>query len=117
MQDLRTNINHLNELILANQSMEAFETYYHEDVIMQENNNPPTIGKSANREREKAFFSNITAFRSASVLHVAVGDGFTLVVWHYDYTHKEWGLRNYTQASVQTWKNGKIIKEQFFYGN
>jgi hypothetical protein len=40
-----------------------------------------------------------------------------MVQWHYDYTHEHWGVRNYVQVSVQQWQNGKIIKEQFFYGN
>jgi hypothetical protein len=39
------------------------------------------------------------------------------VIWKYDYTHKEWGTRDYTQVSVQHWKDGKIIHEQFIYQN
>ena len=47
----------------------------------------------------------------------AAGENITYVTWHFDYTHKEWGVRNYTQVNVQHWKDDKIIKEQFFYGN
>ena len=77
----------------------------------------PTIGKKANLEREKVFFSSIKEFRSARPLKVAANGEITMVQWHYDYTHKDWGVRNYTQVSVQEWKDGKIVKEQFFYGN
>ena len=56
-------------------------------------------------------------FRNASVLGVAVGDNISYVTWHYDYTHREWGVRNYTQVSVQHWKDGRIIREQFIYSN
>lgn len=52
-----------------------------------------------------------------AVLCLAVNGNTSFVIWKYDYTHKEWGARNYTQVSVQHWKDGKIIKEQFFYGN
>jgi len=41
----------------------------------------------------------------------------SMVQWHVDYTHKDWGVRNYKQVSVQDWKDGRIIKEQFFYGS
>ncbi|ULQ55660.1 ester cyclase [Flavihumibacter rivuli] len=117
MQNLATLIRDLNQMVLDGNAMEAFEKYYDIDVIMQENEQQPTIGKEANRQREIEFFNNIVEFRGAAALYVAVGDGVTMVVWHYDYTHMEWGARNYTQVSVQHWKNGKIIKEQFFYGN
>ena len=107
----------LNDLVNEGKLMDAFERYYHEDVIMQENTNPPVIGKDANRNRELEFLNNITEFRGASVKGVGIGDDISFVVWSYDYTHKDWGVRNYTQVSVQNWKDGKILKEQFFYGN
>ena len=116
MTTLLEKITDLNDLVLQGKALEAFDTYYHEDVIMQENENAPTVGKKANRKREEDFFSSITEFRGAKPLRVTVGEGVTMVQWHYDYTHKDWGLRNYIQVSVQEWKNGKIVKEQFFYG-
>lgn len=105
----------LNELVLAGQPMEAFEKYYHEDVSMQENDAPPTLTKAANRQREIEFFGNITEFRGAEVKAMSVGDNISFVIWKYDYTHREWGVRNYTQVSVQYWQDGKIIRERFLY--
>jgi hypothetical protein len=117
MTTLLEKITDLNDLVLQGKPLEAFEKYYHEDVMMQENENSPTVGKRANRKREEEFFASITEFRGAKPLKVTVGQETTMVQWHYDYTHKDWGVRNYIQVSVQEWKNGKIIKEQFFYGN
>ena len=117
MTTLLEKINDLNGLVLQGKSLEAFDKYYHDKVIMQENENQPTVGKQANRKREEEFFSSITEFRDAKPLKVSAGNKFTMVQWHYDYTHKDWGVRKYTQVSVQEWRNGKIIKEQFFYGN
>lgn len=117
MQTIRENLSNLNDLVLQGKALEAFERYYHEDVIMQENNQLPTIGKNANRKREEEFFVNIAEFRNSEVLSMAVGDNVSYVTWKYDYTHKEWGIRNYTQVSAQKWKDGKIIHEQFFYNS
>jgi hypothetical protein len=108
-------ISSLNSMLLEGRMMEAFEKFYHDDVIMQENCLPPTVSKALNRERELEFLSNITEFRSADVKAAVVGDDISYVIWHYDYTHKEWGVKNYTQVSVQRWKDGKIINEQFIY--
>ncbi len=117
MQTLLEKVNHLNSLILEGKALDGFEMYYDDEVVMQENQSAPTIGKEANRQREIEFFSSITEFRGASVEAIASGDNLTTVVWTFDYTHKDWGVRNYKQVSVQHWKEGKIVKEQFFYGN
>lgn len=117
MKTIQQQLGELNQLVLAGKSLEAFEKFYHNDVQMQENENAPTIGKNANRQREVEFYSNVSEFRGAEVRGVTIGDNLSSVIWHFDYTHKEWGKRTYTQVSVQTWNEGLIIKEQFFYGN
>jgi hypothetical protein len=114
---IENSLKDLNDLVLEGKLMDAFEKYYHDDVAMQENNHPPVTGKSANRQRELEFLSNITEFRNAHVRGIGIGDDVSFVEWAYDYTHKEWGIKNYTQISVQRWKDGKIIHEQFFYAN
>jgi ketosteroid isomerase-like protein len=117
MNTLLKKITDLNDLVLRGKALEAFDKYYHDDVVMQENDNPPTVGKALNRQREESFFAAITEFRGAHPQKVTVGEGTTMVQWHYDYTHRDWGTRHYTQISVQEWQDGKIIREQFFYGN
>ena len=116
MATLLEKISDLNDLVLQGKAMEAFEKYYHPDVVMQENENPPTIGKSTNRKREEEFFAAITEFHGAKPLKVTVGE-VSMVEWHYDYIHKDWGIRNYTQVSVQEWKDGLIIREKFYYNS
>lgn len=115
MDKLLNNILQLNQLVVQGQSMDAFELYYDDQVVMQENSLPPTIGKAANRQRELEFYGNVTDLRHIQVLDIAAGDGVTMVVWHYHYIHKEWGEKNYTQVSVQHWRDDKIVREQFFY--
>ena len=106
----------LNEAILNGMALEAFETHYADDVVMQENDAEPTVGKVANREREKAFFAAITEFRGGKVLATGFGENTSFSHWHFDFTHGEWGDRNYHQVAVRTWRDGKIIREVFYYG-
>ncbi|MGZ3951466.1 MAG: hypothetical protein ACXVBZ_08720 [Flavisolibacter sp.] len=81
MTTLLEKISDLNDLVLQGKPLVAFEKYYHEDVVMQENENVPTIGKEANRKREEEFFASVTEFRGARPLKVSVGDGITMVQW------------------------------------
>ncbi len=111
-------VNDLNNLIITGKVMEAFEKYYAEDVTMQENENEPTIGKVACRVNEEAFVNGITDFRKAVVKSTLISDGISVVEWEFDFTHKDWGIRNYTQVSVQRWnENGQIVNEKFNYNN
>ncbi len=114
---IETALQDLNTMVTEGRLLAAFEKYYHDEVAMQENNLPPTVSKTANRQRELAFLGNVTDFRSAEVKGLAVGENISYVTWQYDYTHKEWGVRQYQQVSVQQWQDGKIIHEQFIYSN
>ena len=115
--DLKARIEDLNQMVLEGQVLEAFDKYYADGVVMQENELPPTIGKVANRAREEAFMANLVEFRGAEVKAVTVGDGVTMVEWFYDYTHAAWGERTYHQVSVQRWEDGQIVHERFYYGS
>jgi hypothetical protein len=117
MENLLEKITDLNNMVLQGKIMEAFEKHYHEEVVMQENDMQPRVGKVANRAAEIDFLSKVTQFRGAKPLKVTAGQNVTMVEWAYDYTHKEWGERKYTQVSVQEWKDGQIIKEKFYYSN
>lgn len=114
---IEANIKKVTDMVLEGKAMEAFEAYYHDDVVMAENNNPATVGKAANRQREIDFFGAITEFRGAKVLNMAVGENSSMVEMEMDYTHKDWGVRKYSQVAVQEWKDDKIIKETFYYGS
>jgi hypothetical protein len=117
MNTISQKLNDLNSLVVSGKLIEAFEKYYDDNVSMQENAGAPLIGKKENYQRELEFLGNIVEFRKAAVIDMAIGDDVSYVTWQFDYTHKDWGVRNYTQVSVQHWKEGKIIHEQFFYGN
>ena len=117
MSTIRENVDQLNQMILEGKILEAFDHFYAEEVVMQDNDTPLREGKSTCRKFEEDFVGNLTAFRGAEVKNVMVSDeaGVSVVEWWMDYSHKEWGDRNYTQIAVQRWQDGKIVSEKFLY--
>jgi hypothetical protein len=113
--NLQANFEDIKNLVLQGKAMEAFEKYYGEDVVMQENESPATVGKTANRSRELDFFSKVTEFRGAEVKAVAYGDDVIISEWFVDYTHAEWGKVTHDQVSVQRWKDGKVVSDRYYY--
>ncbi|MDX2213876.1 MAG: SnoaL-like domain-containing protein [Oculatellaceae cyanobacterium bins.114] len=115
--DLKAVFEDIQSLIAQGKIMDIFEKYYADNVVMQENTNPPTIGKDANRERELDFFKKLVEFRKAELKGVAFGDNLIISEWDMDYTHSEWGSLTYTQVAVQRWQDGKVVHERFYYSN
>jgi hypothetical protein len=119
MSTIKENVQQLNSMILEGKILDAFEQFYGDEVVMRDNDGPAREGKHSCREFEQDFVNSLTAFRGAEVKNVMVSEdaGVATVEWGFDYTHKDWGDRNYTQVAVQRWKDGKIISEQFLYQN
>ena len=95
--------------------LEAFEEYYAEDVEMQENANPPTVGKAANREREKAFLANIATVHESRANAILVDGDRAVIEWVADFTNTEGTRLRIEQTALQTWKGGKVAHERFYY--
>jgi ketosteroid isomerase-like protein len=114
MSELRTKIEEMNAMILEGRALEAFDRFYADDCVMWEDAENSWEGKAVNRAREEEFFGKITDFRGAEVRAVAVGDGVTMVEWHFDYTHADWGEMKYDQVAVQRWSDGQIVDERFY---
>ena len=113
---LETLVQELNQMVLNGKILEAFEKFYAPEITLQENEDEPVVGKDAGRTKEEGFVNGITEFRHAAVKNVIVSDNITVVEWDFDFTHKDWGVRNYTQVSVQRWNDaGQIVNEKFYY--
>jgi ketosteroid isomerase-like protein len=105
----------LNDAILAGKAMEAFEELYADDVVMQENSDPPCVGKDANRKRELDFFATVEAFHSGAVTASAVNGDVSFSEWTMEVSIKGAGRLKLDQAVVRRWKDGKIVHERFFH--
>ena len=118
LEKLQELVNGLNALIAKGLILEALDNYYAEDCIQQENEQEPTVGKAANKKREKKWIEGLIEFRSAVVKSVAVDAErqVTMVEWAFDFSHREQGEMVYTQVSVQRWEADKIAHERFYYG-
>jgi len=102
-------------MILAGQALEAFEEFYADDVVMQENADEPTRGKEANRKREEEFFAAVEEFHGAELVgSAAVGDT-SYSEWMWDVTLKDVGRVKMEQVAARRWRNGKVASERFYF--
>ena len=115
---VQENVQTLNSMILQGQILEAFEKFYADDVVMQDNNSEPRVGKAANRAYEEAFVNGLTGFHGADIKAIAVDEetGIAMIQWWMSFSHKDYGDVDRHQVAVQHWKDGQIVNERFFYG-
>lgn len=115
MDDIRKLDAELNAMVQGGQILAAFERFYGDDVVMQENSEPPVSGKTANRAREQAFVDSVAEVHGIHLLATATAGDVAFGEWLLDVTFKGGGRVKMAQASVRRWKDGKVVAERFYY--
>jgi ketosteroid isomerase-like protein len=105
----------LNEMVLTGKAMDAFEKFYAEDVVMQENSEDPRVGKDVNRKFEQEFFASVGEWHDGQLLASAINGDTSFSEWYMDISFKNGFRMKSTQVAVRKWKDGKIVHERFFY--
>jgi hypothetical protein len=116
MSDLNARDQELNEMILQGKILEAFDEFYADDIVMEEDDKTRD-GFEANREYEEQFVNSLEAFHDAEIRSRAVDEenNVTLSEWYNDMTLEGVGRVQQEQVSVRTWNDeGKITNEKFY---
>jgi hypothetical protein len=117
MSTYREKIGQVYALLAAGKAMDAFEKYYHEDVIMTELGEEPRKGKAVNREYEIKFFSSIKQVNSMSVDAITADEynKITMVESSMDAEFLDGNKMVMSQVAVQRWNGDHIVHETFYH--
>ena len=113
--DVATLDRQLNDQIAKGDILVAFDRFYAEDVSMQENSDPPFVGKATNRKREEEFVASVQEIHSVKLLSSAVNGDVSFSEWEFDATYKGGTRLKLSEVAVRRWKNGQIAQERFYY--
>lgn len=107
----------LYNMINSGKLMDAFEKYYHNDVVMVEATGDKREGKDASRDYEKKFLSSIKEFHGAGVGSIASNEDekVTTVESWMDVTFQDGNRTKLEQVAVQQWEEDQIKHERFYY--
>jgi ketosteroid isomerase-like protein len=111
---IKIHVADLIQLVETGQMLEAITKYYGENVAMQENTAPPTVGFAENHAREAAFFGSLKFAKFTLVSVVTEGDR-AAINWIFDYTTADGQRYRMDEIAIQTWRDGKIVHERFVY--
>lgn len=104
-------------MVAQGKVLDAFEKYYHNDVVMVEATGEERKGKDANRKFQEEFMGMIKEVHGAGVKGVAANDrdDITMVESWMDVTMKDGKRSKMEEVAVQKWQGDKIIHERFYY--
>jgi ketosteroid isomerase-like protein len=105
------------EMMAKGKLLEAFDKYYHNDVVQVEANGDTRKGKAANRKFQTDFLGMVKEIHGTGVRSIASNEAeaTTIVESWMDMTQKD-GKRNMMEeVAVQKWKGDQIIHERFYY--
>ena len=106
----------LHDAVAAGKLMEALDEYYAEDVTMQENEDEPTVGLAANKQREADWLATVAEFRVFELTRAAVHDGVSFAETVLEYVTTSGDVVHQEQVSRAVWRDGKIVGERFYHG-
>jgi ketosteroid isomerase-like protein len=101
-------------LVESGKMLEAITKYYDENIAMQENVSPPTVGFAENYAREAAFYGSLKALKFNLVSVLIEGDR-AAINWVFDYTTADGQRYHMDEIAIQTWRNGKVVYERYIY--
>ncbi len=113
--NLQDRLEDLFAYIRGGRILEAINEFYAEDAAMQENDQPPTVGREANLEREKQFLNTVKEWKRFDVTAKGVGDDVTFYETVMDWVAMDGTPVHVEQVVVAKWQDGKIIHERFYH--
>lgn len=104
----------LNALIVQGKSVEAFDVFYAENVVSQENEDPERVGREAWKAQRAEMEKNLKSFDARVVSHAANGD-VSFSEWELNFEIQGMGPVRMVQVAVRHWKDGKVVRERFYH--
>lgn len=107
----------LYEMITEGKMLDAFEKYYHEDIVMIEATGEVREGKELNRQFEEKFIASIKEFHGFEIYGITSNEGeeITTVESSMDVTMQDGDRVTMEEVAVQQWEDDQIIRERFYY--
>jgi ketosteroid isomerase-like protein len=105
------------DMLAQGKMMDAFEKYYHKDIVMVEATGENRKGKDVNRTFQVEFMGMIKEMHGTGVRAITSNEkeATTMVESWMDVTMKD-GTRNMMEeVAVQKWKDDQIVRERFYY--
>lgn len=99
----------------ANAHIEAVEEFYTEHSSMQENQNPPRVGREAHVANERRVMARVKSMSSTCIRPVFVHGDRVVIRWVFHFEWQDGTFTRMEELAYQRWEGERIAEETFFY--
>ena len=99
----------------SNDHVGAIRDFYAEQASMQENLDPPRVGRDELIAHEERALSMAASVTSRCVRPVLANGDHVVVRWVFEFTGHDGRVRRLEELAWQRWEGERIVQEQFFY--
>ena len=101
--------------VLDGDHVGAIERWYAEDASMQENQGKPRAGRAALMAHERGMLARVAGVESELVAPPLIVGDEVAIRWRFTFTTHDGRRSAFEEVAWQTWRDGKIQCETFFY--
>ncbi|MBC8754408.1 nuclear transport factor 2 family protein [Kordia sp. YSTF-M3] len=105
----------LKDLLGKGQFLEAMEKYLIDDVVLQEANGTPKVGKDVCIAAEVELLATVTEFIRYDILHYAISGDTSYYEAIMEFKTNDGQHHRFEQVNRTKWKDGKITAERYFH--
>lgn len=114
-KQIKAALKDLKNLLGKGEFIVAMEKYLHQDVVLQEANNEPKVGKDVALQAEKELLETVTDFGGYTMKNVAVRGNTSYYEAIMEFTTNDGVQHRFEQVNCTKWKDGLIINERYFH--
>src|SRR5690349_14038114 len=101
--------------VLGGDHVGAIRDWYAEDASMQENQDAPRVGRELLMAGEAAMLARVASVKTELLAPPMVDGDRVAIHWRFTFTSRKGVERGFEEIAFQTWKDGKVWREVFFY--
>ncbi len=94
---------------------DAIRDFYHEDASMQENEEPPRVGRDKLVAHEEAALKRVQSMTTEPPRAVLMDGDQVAIAWTFEIVDGEGVRRRLNEVTLQEWRGDRILREQFVY--
>jgi ketosteroid isomerase-like protein len=101
--------------VVSGDHVGAIADWYADDASMQENHEPPRVGRAILMEGERQTLARVAKVETEVLSPVMVDGERVAIHWRFTFTSPKGKVRRFEEIAWQTWRDGKVWREVFFY--
>ena len=99
----------------AGRNLAAYQNFYTDDTIGQDNFGPERVGLAANIARQAAALENIAEVHENRAASFLVDGDRSAIEWVTDFVDKQGKRHRLREIAWQMWRGDRIAHERFYY--